>query len=77
MEYTHHEWHSRSVVKALSWKLIASVMTFGVSYWFTGNLETASGTAGVMFVGGLLLYYLHERIWNRIRWGKHIDTKSG
>ena len=69
----------RSVLKALSWRLIASGSTFIISFVvFTQATETAykeilgavSLITGVDIVAKLVLYYLHERLWTNIQWGK-------
>ena len=69
----------RSVLKALSWRLIASGSTFIISFIiFTQATETAykeilgavSLITGVDIVAKLVLYYLHERLWTNIQWGK-------
>ena len=60
----------RSVCKALSWRIIGTLDTLVVSYLLTGELLLASTIASVDFLSKLLLYFAHERIWNRISWGK-------
>ncbi|GAB7257903.1 DUF2061 domain-containing protein [uncultured Polaribacter sp.] len=60
----------RSVIKALSWRLIGTLDTLLVSYFLTGKIGLATSIASVDFVTKLLLYFFHERIWNKIKWGK-------
>lgn len=60
----------RSVVKALSWRLIGTIDTLIVSYILTGKIGLATSIAAVDFLTKLLLYFFHERIWNKINWGK-------
>lgn len=69
----------RSILKALSWRLVASGSTFIISFTiFTQTTETAFGEilgavsliTGVDIVAKLVLYYLHERLWTNIQWGK-------
>ena len=67
---SQQERHVRSVVKALTWKLVATLMAFVVSYLYTKNVDIATNTAVTMFVAGIIVYYLHERLWNRIHWAK-------
>ncbi len=66
----HHELHSRTLVKALTWKLLATTLAFATTYYYTGSTEVASKMAGTTFFVGLLAYYAHERVWNAIHWGK-------
>jgi len=70
----------RSLFKAISWRLIASGATFIVSFTiFTQATETAfkdiigavSLITAVDIVVKLILYYLHERLWTNIVWGKY------
>jgi uncharacterized membrane protein len=58
------------VIKALTWKLVATLMAFVISYIYTRDIDAATNTALTMFIAGIIAYYLHERLWNRIPWGK-------
>ena len=60
----------RSIAKALSWRFIGTLDTLMVSYFLTGEWLLASSIASVDFLTKLLLYFAHERIWNKISWGK-------
>jgi uncharacterized membrane protein len=60
----------RSVLKALSWRFVGTVDTLLVSYYVTGKFTLAASIASVDFLTKLVLYFFHERIWNRIKWGK-------
>jgi uncharacterized membrane protein len=60
----------RSVTKALSWRLIGTLDTLVVSYLVTGEIGLATSIASVDFLTKLILYFFHERIWNKINWGK-------
>jgi uncharacterized membrane protein len=60
----------RSVLKALSWRVIGTIDTLIVSYILTGEIALATSIASVDFLTKLVLYFFHERIWNKIKWGK-------
>ena len=64
------ETNKRSIVKALTWRALASLATFTIAFVVTGNLTAATGIASVQVVVNLILYYMHERIWNTVRWGR-------
>jgi uncharacterized membrane protein len=75
----------RSISKAISWRILASGATFLISYIIfkqytdkTDNeiLETASVITSVDVVAKLVLYYLHERIWTNITWGKYWERRA-
>lgn len=70
----------RSISKAISWRIIASGATFIISYFifkiYTDKedneiFQTASVITSADVVIKLILYYLHERIWTNITWGKY------
>ncbi|WOF45178.1 DUF2061 domain-containing protein [Sphingopyxis indica] len=63
------EAHSRSLLKAISWRVLGSIDTFLLSYLFTANVKAASAIASTEVLTKMLLYYLHERAWARIGWG--------
>jgi len=60
----------RSVAKAISWRVIGTMDTLVVSYLLTGELALATSIASVDFITKMILYFFHERIWNRVKWGR-------
>ncbi len=60
----------RSIAKALSWRIVGTLDTLVVSYFVTGKIFLAASIASVDFLTKLVLYFFHERIWNKIKWGK-------
>ena len=67
----HQESQSRSIIKTVTWRLIGSGATFLISWLITGNVVVAGAILGIHFFTNTLLYYIHERVWNKINWGKH------
>lgn len=70
----------RSILKAISWRLIASGTTYIVTYvifsrFSQQSMDQAAETAGYItsidMVAKLVFYYAHERLWTNIRWGKY------
>jgi len=57
------ESHLRSILKGLTWRIIASTTILIITYLTTGEMDTAITVAGIEFFVKLLLYYLHERAW--------------
>jgi len=68
---THSEAHSRSVIKALSWRLTASLDTFVISFIVTGKVTLAGSITAIELITKIGLYYFHERIWAIIPLGLH------
>lgn len=60
------ESHLRSVLKAFTWRIFGSLATAGIAYWLTGDIGKAFMIGGVEFVGKILLFYFHERVWQLI-----------
>ena len=62
--------HVRTIMKALSWRVIATLITFAVAWIATGKLTVAVeiGLADTLIKLGA--YYFHERTWIRVRFGK-------
>jgi len=59
----------RSAAKALTWRIVASLVAFAILFALTGSVGIAGTVALADIVGRTVLYYLHERIWSKIAWG--------
>lgn len=64
------ETHTRSVLKAVSWRTLGTLDTFAISWFFTGRVEIAGSIAGLEIITKIAWYYLHERVWAAIAWGR-------
>ena len=60
----------RSLAKAVSWRVTGTIDTFIISWIITGQILLASGIAFTEIMTKIALFWLHERVWNRIIWGK-------
>ncbi len=60
----------RSIIKAISWRVLGTIDTLVISYFLTGKFILATAIASIDFITKLILYFFHERIWNKIKWGK-------
>ncbi|MUH35950.1 DUF2061 domain-containing protein [Zobellia amurskyensis] len=60
----------RSIAKAVSWRVIGTLDTLIVSYLLTNEVAIAASIASIDFVTKMFLYFFHERLWNKINWGK-------
>ena len=58
--------HLRSLGKAFSWRVVATVTTATIAYVVTGEVGTALTIGGIEFVLKFFIYYLHERAWNLV-----------
>jgi adenylylsulfate kinase len=62
--------HQRSVLKALSWRMIATTATMSIVFAFTGKLGLSTSVGVVEVIVKMSLYYLHERLWGSIAFGR-------
>ena len=66
MSEQYKESHLRSVIKGLTWRIIASLTIFIITYFSTGELQTAVTVTSIEFPVKLFVYYLHERLWQNV-----------
>lgn len=62
--------HLRSLAKAVSWRFVGSLDTFVLSLLITGNGRYAVSIATAEALTKIVLYYLHERAWRLVKWGR-------
>ena len=55
--------HVRSILKGLSWRIIATTAIIIIAYYTTGNIDLALEIGAIEFVIKFLMYYFHERAW--------------
>lgn len=64
------ERHYRSILKAISWRAVGSLDTMIISFFITGKLAWAISIGVIELFTKMFLYYIHERLWNRVKIGK-------
>jgi uncharacterized membrane protein len=62
------EAHSRSLVKAITWRVVGSLDTFVISWVVTGKLKYAGIILGVETFTKIAIYYGHEQFWAWLPW---------
>jgi len=60
----------RSVVKTISWRVLGTIDTIVISYLITGSLAMAASIGSIEVVTKMILYYFHERAWNKLKFGR-------
>ena len=66
----YRETNIRSVVKGVTWRILATTTTIVIVYIFFGRLDLAIAAGMIETVLKVGLYWIHERAWFKIRWGK-------
>ncbi|MEX0940896.1 MAG: DUF2061 domain-containing protein [Candidatus Babeliales bacterium] len=61
----------RSVIKSISWRLLGTVTLLVLSYFFTQSFIMATKISIIDIVSNIVMYFLHERVWNQVNWGRH------
>ncbi len=64
------ESHKRSIIKATTWRLLASLVTMLVIYLFTREVTLSIGIGFVDAAIKVFVYYSHERMWDRMEFGR-------
>lgn len=66
----------RTLLKTISWRIVATTTTMTLVYIFTGQLRSAATVGFFEFISKMLFYYLHERAWNLTGFGRSNQPKS-
>ena len=60
----------RSFFKTMTWRMIGSLDTFIISLFVLETVATAATIGGIGFFTKSTLYFLHERVWSKVKWLK-------
>jgi uncharacterized membrane protein len=60
----------RSVAKTASYRVLVIAILAVVTYAFTGDVGETTTITVVFNVAGTVAYYVYERLWDAINWGK-------
>ncbi len=53
----------RSILKTISWRIIATTTTVTIAYFVFGDISNALKVGGIEFFAKMFIYYFHERLW--------------
>jgi len=65
-EIAYKETRLRSVLKGLTWRIVATTTTAVIAYRVTGSIKPALAIGSVEFVSKFFIYYAHERLWQSL-----------
>ena len=63
--------HARHIAKTITWRIIGTIDTMVITWLITGDPMTGLKIGGVEVFTKMILYYLHERVWYRVPFGKN------
>ncbi len=72
------ETNLRSIIKGITWRMVASLTTVTLVFLYTGDLTLTLQVGLLEVTVKVLFYYLHERFWGRVHWGLlGVEPKEG
>ena len=60
---------TRSILKAISWRIVGTLDTMILGWVITGNPLIGLKIGALELITKFVLYYFHERIWLRSKYG--------
>lgn len=69
---THFDHNYRSIVKSITYRLVIIFSDFTIAAFVTGSSSSAFHIILFTNISSTILYYIHERIWNKITWAKKV-----
>ncbi|MHA1909857.1 MAG: DUF2061 domain-containing protein [Candidatus Thorarchaeota archaeon] len=56
----------KALMKTITWRILAVIVTISIALFFTGSLEISLGIGTVDIIVKTIIYYFHERAWDRV-----------
>jgi uncharacterized membrane protein len=66
----------RAIVKAITYRVIVAITLAAISWFYTGNLFETSAVSITYTIIATIVYYVHERAWIKVKWGKAFHSKK-
>ena len=66
----------RSLAKTIIWRIICIVASLLTTFVLTNNWDLAAAVATLYNLITTILYYFHERLWNKVKWGMEDKSKK-
>ena len=64
----------RSLIKSISFRIVATSTTMLLVFLFTGSLFISAGVGSLEFLSKIVIYYFHERMWDTLDFGREKPT---
>ncbi|WP_346857152.1 DUF2061 domain-containing protein [uncultured Draconibacterium sp.] len=64
----------RSILKTISWRTLGTIDTIIISWFVVGDINFAVTIGGVEVFTKMILYFFHERAWNKSNFGRVKET---
>lgn len=63
---------ARSLIKSITFRVVIIIMDLSIIYLLTHRLDITLGVTIFTNIGSTILYFLHERVWSKINWGRTV-----
>jgi uncharacterized membrane protein len=70
------EGQPRTVSKILTWRVLITASNFVIPYIMTGSWQSGLAFLTIATVVNIAIFWAHERIWNRVTWGKDAESPT-
>ena len=67
----------RDILKTISFAILHFGVGFGITYALTGSIAIATGVALLEPTANTIVFYIHEKLWNRLCPGASVIGNSG
>jgi uncharacterized membrane protein len=75
-ELTFIERHKRTIAKVVSWRVVITASNMTAGFIASGDWMVGLKVAAIALVVNSTIFWLHERAWNKIHWGKAVDKPT-
>ena len=73
-KFTEKQW--RTIGKMISWRVLMIISVFLIAFITTGAWEASIKIMSSIIVVNIVMYWLHERTWLMLTWGKKVNTQE-
>lgn len=68
--YMFEDGQPRTISKSITWRILITINNFMIPYLTTGSWKAAVAFLTIATVMNIVIYYTHERVWNKFTWGR-------
>lgn len=66
----------RTAAKSATWQLSGLIVMTMVGFLFTGSIASGGGLALTSTAIGTISFFIHEKAWGKVRWGKILPSPN-
>jgi len=70
------ETNLRSIVKGAIYRGLSFILSTAVAWAVTGQLQEGLMISFIYGIGGIIIFFIHERAWLKVKWGMSKETPN-